>query len=387
MYWGSVPHSPLQRAALLATFTTLVMMSLIGVAGAQTGSGVRFLQLRNDAGTVKVGDVPMILSTYDASGHPVGGLSGNFNMTIIDASPIPRSLDPFSPTLGVQVERDKAAVSVSMRVRKADELFIDDNGLAFPETAKLGERISTTRPVADGGPFINLTFLNSSRKVVSLSALDIKISDGTGQPLGAVNQDYEIILVKSVQRAPLHVALTDRRSGQNWAVDIYPMYRSSEPNLILYSIQNVPIGTVLDTDPRYEDKIEMSSTAKADQAKCEANDFKACNSLAVAFFKGVGVSRDATEGVRLYNKACTGGNGLACSNLAGVYAVGDGVKQDYGQAIQFFGKGCDLDDGTSCYNLGAMYLNGYGVKANATEGSRLMTKACKLGIQQACALK
>ncbi len=76
-------------------------------------------------------------------------------------------------------------------------------------------------------------------------------------------------------------------------------------------------------------RLEMSSTAKADQANCEANDFEACNNLAVALFKGVGVTRDATEGVRLYNKACTGGNGLACSNLAGVYVGGDGVKQDY----------------------------------------------------------
>jgi TPR repeat protein len=296
-------------------------------------------------------------------------------------------MDPFSPVLGVQVDRDKTVVAASMRVRKASEIFIDGNGLAFPETAHIGERISTNRTVEDQGPFINLTFLNSARKPIALSTLDVKVSDANGQPLNTTNQDFEIVLVKSVQRAAIKVALTDRRNGQSWTVDLFPMYRSGTPNLILYSIQNVAVGVAVDANPQYEDKIEISSTVKDHQAKCEAGDFIACNDLALALFSGTGITRDVAEGLKAYNKACSGGNGLACSNLAGVYIAGDGVKQDYAQAMQYFGKGCDSDDKTSCYNLGAMYLNGYGVRANPTEGSRLMAKACKLGMQQACALK
>jgi hypothetical protein len=373
----------------------LLVVFLLGAAAllefsatAQTDSGIRFLQLRNDGGTIKIGDLPMFLSTYDADGRQAGSLSGDLKNAIVDAQGLPRNLDPFSPTLGVQVEGAANSVTVSMRVRKAGEVFVDENRLVFPETAALGERISTHRAVVRDGPFINLTFLNSSQKVISLSSLDIKVWDQAGKQLDTVNQDFEIVLVKSVQPAPLRVAMSDRRSGRSWTTNVFPIYRSGVPDLILYAVRNVPIGSALGVDPSYEDRVaEISDKVKANQTKCAAGDFAACNDLAVSLSKGDGIAQDSVAAARWFDKACNGGIAVACRNLGAAYISGDGVNQDYGKARELFGKACDLNEAASCYNIGAMNLNGYGGAQNAAEGSRLMKKACSLGLQQACSIQ
>jgi len=378
----------MKTRSLLVVFLLGAAVLLDLSATAQTNSGIRFLQLRNDGGTIKIGDLPMFLATYDAGGRQASSLSGDLKSAVIDAQGIPRNLDPFSPTLGVQVEGGTDSVTVSMRVRKAGEVFVDENGLVFPETATLGERISTHRAVAQGGPFINLTFLNSSQKVISLSSLDIKVSDQAGKESDTVDQDFEIVLVKSVQPVPLRVVISDRRSAQNWTANLFPIYRSGVPDLILYAVRNVPIGVALDVSPSYEDKVaETSDKVKANQTKCEAGDFGACNDLGILLSKGDGIAQDSAAAARLFDKACRGGIGVACRNLGSAYISGDGVNQDYSKARDLFGKGCDLNEAPSCYNIGAMNLNGYGGEKNAAEGTRLMKKACSLGLQQACSFQ
>jgi hypothetical protein len=84
----------------------------------------------------------MMMAAYDAEGHQVATLSGNYSNTIIDLEEIPRSLDPFWPTIGAQPSSGNAAILASVRKRKAERLFIDADGVTFRE-----ER----RSMAEGG--------------------------------------------------------------------------------------------------------------------------------------------------------------------------------------------------------------------------------------------
>jgi hypothetical protein len=352
----------------------------------QRPSNIRLLRLSvGKNNSITVGGMPLFLATYDATGGTggTGGgvrLSGNYANTIIDMEEIPRSFDPFSPTIGVQINGGMPSIAASIRRRNVEHLFLDENGLGFPETR---------RSVAKDGPFINITFLNSAHHVIDLSTIDIKVLNTTGK-MNITPQDYEIVLVKAVQREPLRVHISDRRSGQTWSTDLFPMYRSSEPNLILYTIRDIAIGEPLAGNPSYEGKASVQITskeAKDAQHKCDAGDFEACNSLGVLFSKGDGVAQNSAEAARLFSKACEGGQGLACSNLGALYAIGEGVEKDFVRAREILAKGCNLNNGTSCYNLGAIYANGLGIKKDDTEKQRFMKKACDLGVKQACSYK
>jgi len=370
-------------------FPEIVLVSSLllfcAMAYSQNAPSVRVLRLTNDGGKIKVGGLPLMLAAYDDAGHQGSGssgisMSGNYSNTIIDLEEIPRSLDPFWPTIGAQVSGGKTAATVSVRKRKVERLFLDADGLAFRE-----ER----RSVAEGGPYISMTFIDPATKIIALSSIDVTVSNAAGKKLETTPQDFEIVLVKSVQREPLLVEVSDKQTGVKWSTKLFPMFRSSEPDLVFYTVTKVPIGKSLATDPSYEEKttVQMSSRATTDQEKCDAGDFQACNDLAVLFQKGDGVTQNSAEALRLYDKACVGGFAMACSNLGTLYGVGEGVKQDYAKAGDFFKKGCDLNDGASCYNLAATLQRNPAVKSDPEERRRLMTKACELGLKQACAYR
>lgn len=352
-------------------------------ADTEESSTIRVLRPIYNNGTTKIGDFPLILATYGATGRPAGGgglmLSGDYTNVLIDLGYISRNLDPFVPMLGVQENADRSSTSVSIRRRKVEKLFINANGLGFPEPL---------RTIAKGGPFISITLRDAAHNVIDLLTVDLTITNPAGIQLVIVRQDHGIVLVKSVQRETLRLRASDRRNGQSWSTELFPMFRSSEPNLVLYSVNDVTIGQPLAAKPTYEDKIKvpLSKKAKGEQVKCEASDFVACNDLAVLFLKGGGAPQDSDEAARLWNKACDGGYAMACSNLGLAYFIGDGVAQDYAKARDLYLKGCDLNYGPACYNLGALYGSGLGVAADQAEMKRLMKKACDMGFQQACSL-
>ncbi len=57
--------------------------------------------------------------------------------------------------------------------------------------------------------------------------------------------------------------------------------------------------------------------------------------------KGNGVPQDDYKAVKLYRKACNGGNVRGCNNLGNMYDEGKGVPQDYDKAIKLYKKACN----------------------------------------------
>jgi hypothetical protein len=170
------------------------------------------------------GQVPLILTTYDATGKAAAGLSGRFENKIIDRAALPRSGDPLAPVLGVQIDDGNTTVKVLVRRRLVEKLFIDNNGVGFAEPR---------RTVAKGGPFITLTFRDPLDKVISLSSVSVTVARMSGGALTVVPRESEITLVGSVPREPPRVSVPDWKGGRNWSANVYPMYRSSEPGLFL----------------------------------------------------------------------------------------------------------------------------------------------------------
>jgi hypothetical protein len=82
--------------------------------------------------------------------------------------------------------------------------------------------------------------------------------------------------------------------------------------------------------------------------------------LIVLLLAGLGYADDIDKGaeafgkndfetaVKLFSKACDGGNAKGCFNLGFMYENGRGVRQDYEQALKYFGKACDMDNTNAC---------------------------------------
>ena len=95
-------------------------------------------------------------------------------------------------------------------------------------------------------------------------------------------------------------------------------------------------------------------------------------------------NNDYQSAVKLFTKACDGGDASGCYNLGIMYDNGQGVKQDYHQAAKLWTKACDGGHASGCYNLGSMYAKGEGVKQDKQKAKELYGKACDGGDQDGC---
>ena len=61
--------------------------------------------------------------------------------------------------------------------------------------------------------------------------------------------------------------------------------------------------------------------------------------------------RDYTQAMKLFDKACEGGDMRGCASLGGMYYYGDGVEQSYSKALKLLQKACNGGDMISCETL------------------------------------
>jgi len=73
-----------------------------------------------------------------------------------------------------------------------------------------------------------------------------------------------------------------------------------------------------------------------------------CLNLGIIYQYGKGVTTDLDKAVRLYQKACDGGEAEGCFNLGSAYFNGDGVARDIDKAMKLFQKACDGGDMEGC---------------------------------------
>ena len=79
-----------------------------------------------------------------------------------------------------------------------------------------------------------------------------------------------------------------------------------------------------------------------------------------------------------------GGNAIGCYSLGVDYANGLGVTRNLTHAIALYQKACDGNQFGGCFNLGLMYADGTGVTKDASRAAVLYRRACDGGYKQAC---
>ncbi|MCH8962783.1 MAG: hypothetical protein IH820_16085, partial [Bacteroidetes bacterium] len=91
---------------------------------------------------------------------------------------------------------------------------------------------------------------------------------------------------------------------------------------------------------------------------CELESAIACNNLAIRYYEGRGVEKDAARASKLFGDACGAGDARACSNAAVLRRTGEAGFVDLPGAALYLEIGCNRDFGPACTDLGVVFLNG-----------------------------
>lgn len=76
-----------------------------------------------------------------------------------------------------------------------------------------------------------------------------------------------------------------------------------------------------------------------------------------------------------------------CTHLGEMYQYGIGVKKDLSQAIALYEEGCKAKDFWGCHLLGKLHFSGEGVVKDESKALPLFTKGCSQGYIQSCISK
>ncbi len=71
---------------------------------------------------------------------------------------------------------------------------------------------------------------------------------------------------------------------------------------------------------------------------------------------GDGVPKDEKLAIKLYQRACDGGEGRGCKNLGVMYENASGVAKDMKRAAELYEQACDKGDPGACVFSGDLYV-------------------------------
>lgn len=100
-----------------------------------------------------------------------------------------------------------------------------------------------------------------------------------------------------------------------------------------------------------------------------------------SYAKGVGLCNEGeyTEGAKWLRKAAEEGVAAAQNHLGTLYRDGKGVAPDNAEAVEWFSKAAEQGDSWALYNLGQMYENGQGVGKDLRKAAELYQRAANRG--------
>ncbi len=105
--------------------------------------------------------------------------------------------------------------------------------------------------------------------------------------------------------------------------------------------------------------------------------------LGLMYQHGLGVEKNYSEAVLLFQQEAEFENINAINNLACLYLDGQVVEQNYTKAFALFKKAADLGNPSAMGNLGSIYQYGLGVEQNDSEAIALFKKAAESGSSSA----
>lgn len=125
-------------------------------------------------------------------------------------------------------------------------------------------------------------------------------------------------------------------------------------------------------------KPERASTFAAKGCQ-ESKDGAACASLAVALYRGDGVTRNKAQALALWRSSCSQGTDDGCRLQAGALYNESNDTADHRQAIALFKSGCADDSTWACTGLAQAYAAGKGVTKNTEKSTEYARRACFSG--------
>lgn len=108
--------------------------------------------------------------------------------------------------------------------------------------------------------------------------------------------------------------------------------------------------------------------------KAESGDSTAQRHLGSCYYRGLGIKKDITKAIELWEKAALQGDIKAQSNLGSLYFLD---QKRYDKAYEWFKKASDSGDTYAMDKLGTFYNYGLGVAKDEKEGFRLHKKAAE----------
>jgi len=196
---------------------------------------VTALTLGSD-GTVYAGQIPLMLSTFDASGNVAGNgfsLSGNFANSILECSQLPK-VGPNAQqtvTLGVQLENGapRATLGVSLQLCR-NLVYVGQDSVVYPDDGK---------GMDNNGPYLAVELCRADKSLLSMDDLTVTATNQTGKQLQVQSATTNWIL-QGVSREPIQLQITSKRTGRGVAVSIFPAYRGAVPGLVICKVLGMP---------------------------------------------------------------------------------------------------------------------------------------------------
>ncbi len=147
--------------------------------------------------------------------------------------------------------------------------------------------------------------------------------------------------------------------------------------LVLLLTAFVTKGAPAASDP------ESSPDIPAWQKAAKEGDAAAQFQLGRAYYRGIGVERDAQKALELIRTSAEAGNLDAIDSIGFLYANGEIVEMDENRAVEWFRRGAEAGSARSKLNLGLLLRQGKRIQPSASESLRLMEEAAAAGLPEA----
>jgi TPR repeat protein len=118
---------------------------------------------------------------------------------------------------------------------------------------------------------------------------------------------------------------------------------------------------------------------------CDGGDVEGCHMAALHYTCGVGVSRDLRKASDRAERACEHGATGACGNAGVMLGLPDATSAELDRALRALHRGCDAGDKASCNNLAGAMMNGIGMNPDVLGALKLFQRMCESGNLPSCA--
>jgi len=145
-------------------------------------------------------------------------------------------------------------------------------------------------------------------------------------------------------------------------------------------------GEVVERDEERASDLRRRAVEQADPAfvsfimqAAEDEDLEATHTLAMMYYRGLGVPHDEKQAFALWKRAAENGLPQALYNLAAAYERGIGVEPDLAEAIVHYNVALEYGVGLAGVQLGFLYVGSPGIRADLGLAEHYFRTAMKLG--------